>query len=450
MMTTMRPSSVPARSIAWIGLFFLILHVPLLIYDLQNPAALVEADRGGARLIKVEKFLDALERGEFVQHIRTTTAHGDYFFQGIVIYLFGPYGLIATQLVLQLLATLVVYRVATRWMDSHDAALAAALLYVALPSSVYHPHVLASESIVNPLFAIAFGLILYSLNQGRRSNLAMVSAGICLSVVIATRNQYFLFPVIAVFLFYLSSARNKSALAAALAFLVVSWLPIAGSAYWSDQSDGHVSDHGLKRNLYIRFERIAEIDGFPAREFGEGHRAMTVSEFVEVVAHHPKTYLHTLGSDALNLTLNPGANTLFGRYLGWLPGESDGHFWRRVNEERGLAGILSSLASQGALLLGVMVLATAIWILIILMALVGMFRMAYESSFLLVERTLVLLTVLYSFLVPFVSGIVRWTHRSGAEFLIILLCVYGFCEIVRRRRGVRSGKNSDLAELQES
>jgi hypothetical protein len=446
-MTTMQTPSVPARSIAWIGLFFLILHVPLLIYDLQNPSALVEADRGAARLIKVENFLNALERGEFVHHIRATTAHGDYFVQGVVIHLFGPYGLIVTQLVLQLLATFVVYRVAAHWMGYRDAALAAALLYVVLPSSVYHPHVLASESIVNPLFTIAFGLILYSLNHGRRSHLAMVSAGICLSVVIATRNQYFLFPIIAVVLFYLSSARNKSALAAALAFLVVSWLPVAASAYWSDPPDGHVSGHGLKRNLYIRFERIAEIEGFPAREFGEGHRAMTVSEFVEVVAHHPKTYLRTLGGDALNLTLNPGANTLFGRYLGWLPGESDGHFWRRVNEERGLAGILSALASQGALFVGVMVLATAIWILIIMMALIGMFRMVYKSSFLLVERTLVLLTVLYSFLVPFVSGIVRWTHRSGAEFLIILLCVYGFCEIVRRGRGIRSGNKNDRSEL---
>ncbi len=432
-MTTIHSWSVKARSFAWICLFFFVIHAPLLIHDLQNPEALVAADRGQNRLIKVERFIDALEQGHGIQHLQTTASPGDYIVQGLVIHHVGAYGLIVTQLLLQLMATLIVYKVGLRWLGSDTGAVAAAALYVVLPSSLYHPHVLATESIINPLFVVGFALILYSLTEAKRTTPAIVSAGIALSIVIAIRNQFFLYPLVLIALL-ISLSRYKGQVIALAVFAALSWLPVLALVHWTDRTEAEVSDHGLGRNLYNRLERIGQLNGFAAEAHDQGNRTVSLPAFLSLVAQHPSAYLRTLSGDLLNAAANPGTSTLFGWYLGWFPKEQDPRFWHRARDSGGISGVVSAIASQGALYAAVIASTVLLWGVVMLLSLVGLIGMLFTRSFLLVERMFVLLTILYSYATPLISGAVRWPHRSATDFLIALLCVYGVHTLGRRSK----------------
>ncbi len=432
-MTTIHSWSVQTRSIAWICLFFLIIHAPLLVYDLQNPDALVAADRGQNRFFKVERFIDALQQDQGIRHLQTSASPGDYAVQGLIIHLVGAYGLIVTQIALQLLATLIVYKISLRWLGSNRGALTAAALYVVLPSSLYHPHVLATESIINPLFVVAFAFILYSLTEIKRTAPAIISAGVILSIVIVTRNQFFLYPLVVLALF-IGLSRLKGKVVALTVFLALSWLPVLTVGFWSDKTESEVSDHGLGRNLYNRLERIAEIDGFRAEMHDQGNRTVSVTAFISLAAQHPSAYLRTLSGDALNAAANPGASTVFGWYLGLFPREHDSRFWHRARDSGGILGIVNAITSHGVLYSTVMGISVLAWGAVMLFFLKGLMGMAFSRSFLLSERMLVLLTILYSYSIPLISGAVRWPHRSATDFLIAILCVYGVDTLRRRGR----------------
>jgi hypothetical protein len=139
---------------------------------------------------------------------------------------------------------------------------------------------------------------------------------------------------------------------------------------------------------------------------------------------HPLAFLNTLYTDAFNLVLNPGANHMFGYYLG-LGETPDGFSWLKTRDQFGIAGVVAELFKRN----GPLVALFAIWTIIHAVVLFGVGRAG-----LIILRAhrgaapwiwIVMIVIATTLMSGFAAGLVRWNLRSGAEPLLAILAAYG-------------------------
>jgi hypothetical protein len=407
---------------------FIVVHALLLVHDLRAPTAFLSYDRTDAR---IEKIVMLLAAPDTLRTVIANSAPGDYIFQAVPYWLAGPIGVILFHLLLAALGTLYAYRLARSLLDGAPAAVAATLIYVVLPGSLWTPHVLASEAVANPMLVIAlFGLIDHA-RKGTFSR-AFFAGLLALGIALFVRPQYVFLPIL--FAVY-GCLHNRASRGAELAAPLISFLPLAIWSLVLFAATGSpfepMSDHGMAAVLHQRVTRAAVIGAF------QSPAAPDVAAFLDLLRHHPRAFLQTYISDFVNFAVNPGFSGL-SNYLGWFSGYAS-EYWTDLRDKAGYAGVARAIVNGHPAFAVIMVGGALLWGLALLLAARGAWAMFVRRSR-AGGGSVIAIVILYVTLIVFVSGAVRWTHRTPLDPLLAPLIMIGLGALLptHDRRGANA------------
>ncbi|OAF13564.1 hypothetical protein AYJ54_43315 [Bradyrhizobium centrolobii] len=401
---------------ALLCLSFIIIHAFLLLFDMASPAAFIRGDRAIDRLDHVNQLLGA-GPSTILSVALNSGVPGD-FLQHAALYAVGGRQLvILCQIALGLFTLILVYRFVARASGSVKTGAATAALIIVMPGGLLNPHLLVTETwfaafLVTGTVCICLAVI--------RSSYAYLYLGFAsLGLASSVRPQGLLVPLAlaAYIAASIPKARRASVIAALLAYGIfpISWMMLR-LLLVGDFGLGP-SNADLQTNLALRADRILSL---PLDTTGR----LGLLPFIELAAAHPLALLNTLYTDAFNLVLNPGANHLFGYYLG-LGETPDGFSWLKTRDQLGMTGVIAELLRRN----GALVALFAVWAAIHATLLFGVGR-AGVTVFRAGRRTptwiwIVLIVIVTTLLSGFAAGLVRWNLRSGVEPLLAILAAYG-------------------------
>src|SRR5437870_6950698 len=184
--------------------YVVVLHGAMFFWDILRPDVFLNADRAVERMGKLSELRDVGMHWNGINAFLVTHGLvGDYLPQVLLYLIGGRYLVILVQVVLLIGAVMAVYGIMDLLTASPMASLGASLLYVNLPHSLVYPHMLASESIFDPLLVISFYLTaLLFLDKPRWT--VLVAAALLLGCGMLVRPITILWPVV-VFAALLSS-----------------------------------------------------------------------------------------------------------------------------------------------------------------------------------------------------------------------------------------------------
>jgi hypothetical protein len=401
-------------------LAFIGIHACLFLFDIANPGAFLRGDRAIDRLDHINQLLSA--RSPTIAGAALNSGVPGDFLQHAVLYAIGGRQLlIVSQIALGVLTLVLVYLFVARALASVKIGAAAAALVIVMPGGLLNPHLLVTESwftafLVAGTISICWAVVR---SRGTLSYGYLYLGFACLGLASSIRPQGLLIPLVlaAYIATVVPSARRASLLAALLAYGIfpISWMALR-LLLVGDFGLGP-SNADLQTNLALRADRILLL---PLDSTGR----LGLLPFIELAMAHPLAFLNTLYTDAFNLLLNPGANHLFGYYLG-LGETPDGFSWLKTRDQLGMAGVIAELLRRNGLLVALF----AVWAAIHATLLFGVGRAGA-----LVSRAgrqtptwiwIVLIVIVTTLLSGFAAGLVRWNLRSGVEPLLAILAAYG-------------------------
>lgn len=416
-----------------VGLLYLALHLALLIHDVRQPEAWLQGDRAEGRIelvIAAAQADAATLSGMFLDK----GLPGDYLIHSLLFAAGGKWGVILFQCLLGLLNLWLVMRLARELGTTPGTAALAGVLFAVLPGSMMNPHLLVTES----YFTAAFSAGVWAwVRAARVGGWMPVLLGCLLFTAAATvRPQAMPYALVAALLLPVSRCLfdgqrfSVTPLALALAGLLVfpgSWI------LWRYLMTGDIglgaSEFDLATNLQIRVDRAQAILGTETwgRYAAEGPGRLELAGFLQFSAEHPVAVLRTFLSDLLNFVANPGANAVFGYYLQWFE-TPDVFYWKHLLDQKGVLGLLQSMASQNAAFIACFAWAGMVHATVLGGALIGAVSGLMQP--LLRSRMLLLLALLLMQAgVVFASGLVRWAHRAPLEPLLAVLAAIGLQQI---------------------
>jgi len=413
-------------------LVYLILHAGLFAFDLYNPDAIMRGDRTGSRLELIEQVRQAGPAGLGPLFLATGLP-GDYL-EALPIYLvLGPYGVIVFQ-VLAGVATLLFTVALARSLGACDrAAAGAGLLYCMLPGSLMDPHLLVTESFYTVFFIGGLWAMTHAARSHQRGDLWL---GAFLLILAAwVRPQALPFGLVAAAALAWAVPRLRwDALAAPLLMLVLFpglWI------LWRYLETGGIglgpSSFDIPVNLRIRADRlalVAQIPGWVQSDLTHPSRT-SPAEFMNLAARYPRALLSTYLSDAVNFAGNPGANAVFGRYLGFYAPMTDLFFWKHTMDSGGFPAVARAIIGGNSRLVLAILVTSVVHAVLVIGAAAGTWRVIGLRP-VRVAAAVVLLVCLAQTLVVFVSGLVRWSHRAPLEPALAALAGIGIAWILRR------------------
>ncbi|MEC9367085.1 MAG: hypothetical protein VX871_00135, partial [Pseudomonadota bacterium] len=214
------------------------------------------------------------------------------------------------------------------------------------------------------------------------------------------------------------------------------------------------SFHGLASNLYLRAVRVEAVGGYRVPAETKERKTMPPAEFLQLAAGHPFEMARTFVSDGINLAANTGASMVYGRFFGLFSlaerNDAEVFKWRDVRDNQGFGAMLTMLWETSPLGFIINLAAGALWVLIVVCAAWGALRLAGHVALPVGLRLLLLLTPAYALAFSFISGSVRWDHRSPAEFAISVFFAIGVLSLAgqvihsRARQPARSRSEAAL------
>lgn len=451
--TTFRncPESNPPRKwFVLLGLAFFLIHIPLLIHDIQSPKAFQKADRGYVRMGKIRYMLygyippkakrlldfDSIPDSSFQRAIQLGEA-GDYLVHAL-LYKAGGRGLvIAVQLVLTCLSIFALFLLALELGLNTEWAVTTAALYMLLIGNLLQPHILATEGLFNPLLVMGITTLVICINRSLPYRYWLIATAL-LGVTVFIRTQMLLLPLVfaCILWWYMKGhPRRPATLLLWLAVLpLLLWDGIAMMA--SDRMQLTPKGADITMHLQTRLERMHVILGIPKQKVDD-EDTVTVPKFMHAVYEHPMAFAKTVLIDNANYLLNPGITYLL-RHIEVFKFESKSgyRYFARLRDTGGIVGVFLGLFDRGLLYaLSFLVTATA-WLAVLVLAVRGVWLWVTTDS-LRVEnrpaiRAMLFSVVIYVFCIIQLAGISRWSLRQPAEFVIVLLATFGAANLLPR------------------
>jgi hypothetical protein len=185
-------------------------------------------------------------------------------------------------------------------------------------------------------------------------------------------------------------------------------------------------------NLLGRMKRMEARGGAPLRHELHERKDADPWTFIVYAAENPKPFVATLGVDGFHMTLNTGINHVGGRFFGWFEMPSDGLYWRQVNDERGIPGVVGELMRRAPTMIVLNAAALILWTGFLALVGVGVFALLSAN-----QRTTAIYMLLLIAGFAFVSlsaSAVRFGLRSPMEFALAVFFGAGLTELGRRLR----------------
>lgn len=440
---------------------FAAIHAAMIALVPDTARKMQIGDRAGDRFRALSEILAADGLDGALRVIFKTGSVGDYILFLPAWSVGGHGAVIAQSLVLYALAAVALYSLVTR-LHSRDAAGLATAVWIALPSTLFHPQALVTETICNPVLILLVRALVGAFDAARPAPWRLLLIAILTAILAFVRHIYLLLPF-AVLLWLVVFRPGGIAItrrtgigyvAVSLSLLLVWWAAIAaGSLRY--EIGGSVG--GLHSNLFLRAERMAYLGrielpaSYQARsaKAGEDVRSMPPTEFVSYAWSNPTLFARSAAADAFNMMVNPGVAMLAGRYLGLFDlGEKshrDLNKWRETREKEGIVALARLLLETSPVGLAVNALGIVLWGIVLLGAAWGAVIWLADALREPALRWLFAGVPLYLIgLTSLTAGYTRWDHRSPLEFVIAFLFAVAVLDIRRRiaadgrwsRRGV--------------
>jgi hypothetical protein len=435
-----------ARFDAFIGGFLAIVaagHIALTLAVPNLAEKFQLGDRAGDRLAKLNALLQAPNADAIAAALVYNDSPGDYVLFWPAYSAFGPAGVIAQNLLLLLVGLWFLYRIGVTWF-SPTVAKIACIVYALLPAMIFHPQVLVSEAICNPLLIAATWYAGPLVTRDRPALRDAILFGLICAVLIAVREIFLLFPVVVAGLVVLKAGKTRQTLTVlgimlALSFSIFAlWGTVRSLA--PARYERGISLQSLPSNLFLRAERMAAIGSFELPQDVSRQRAISIAEFAELGLHHPGPLARTVISDAVDLTANTGSAMVYGRYLGLFDlGErssADIVKWREIRDRSGTLAMLAYMSATAPAALAYTVGFAIGWGIFLMIVCYGAWRFARGCQPLELKRLFFAIPA-YFFIFSFVSGAPRWDHRSPVEFVLCLFFALGAVALVAWLRGKR-------------
>jgi hypothetical protein len=352
-------------------------HALLFVYDLNNPKTYLLGDRAYSRFDKIESLLQARNDQAIADFLINTGSLGDYIFHAVIFAWGGVTTIIVVQILLHLVSIVYVFLLGELLFRNSMFSLLAAAVYAFLPASLYHPHVLVSEALFNPLVVVAFyyGALFLAKDDAPPWHLMVTAfAG---SVAAFIRPIYVGYPIVYACILVLLVKRPARYLQAIVYLAVAFAIPFLWAGFvfvqTGDFSMGK-SDHDLGFNLFGRVERMSRLGNFELTQEQQAIKRLQFREYTDYIVEHPNAYFKTLVSDVYNVTLNSGVNSLLGRYLGWYRLPEEWRYWRLMRDKYGILGMVQAMYDYSQALFIFNVILAPIWLAFTVLALIGIIR----------------------------------------------------------------------------
>lgn len=431
---TAQESTPPARFDAFIGSLLSIVaaaHMALTLAIPHLAEKFLLGDRALDRLTKIDALLKAPSADAMAAVLIYYDCPGDYLLFVPAYLAFGPAGVIAQNVLLLLLGLWFLYRIGVTWF-SPTVAKIACVVYALLPAMIFHPQVLVSEAICNPLLIVATWYAGQLVTKDRPALRDAILFGLVCAVLIPVREIFLLFPVVVGGLVLAKAGKGRQTLALLGVMLTLSFSIFAAwglvRATAPARYERGISLQGLSSNLYLRAKRMEPLGGFQLPQDISQQRAISLGQFVELGVHEPSALARTIVSDAVDITANTGSAMVYGRYLGLFDlGEknsADVSKWREIRDQQGTLAMLAYMSATAPSALAYTIGFAAAWAMFVMIALYGAWK--FVRGFSPLELKLLLFSIpIYFFVFSFVSGEPRWDHRSPMEFVLCLFFATG-------------------------
>lgn len=414
-----RPATERAfwATLAVVGL----LHASLFFWSLARPDNYLQGDRAAQRLRKTQRLL---ESDDFLEALTHTGGPGDYLFHAMLWAVGGATLTLLAQVLLLLLSVAALYWLARSVSIPAWASAAACLAYVLLPNNIHQPHTLVTEAFSTPFVLFAFCFLARCLLGGRSATRDVVLFGLFAGLASFTRPVFLaVAPLLALFLFANGRRAWRSFV---LANVVALLMPLAWAMVQVEQT-GRLELGGrgftLEANLLGRMERMRAAGGGPLPESSVEEEAAELPAFLGYAGRNPLPLLTTVAVDGFHLVLNTGINHVGGRFFGWFDISEDWHYWRRLHDEKGLAGLLEELLRSGSTMIALNVVALVLWVSLLGVAAVGAVSMCRGPDRVLAWSLLTLSGAVA--LSSLAALAVRFGMRSAMEFALAIFFASG-------------------------
>ncbi len=443
-------------------LYAAIIHAGLFIYDLLHPDAFLKADRALQRYQIIDNLLPNITSGnDLIAILSENGIVGDYLVHGLLYMAGGQYGVIAFQLMLLILSLAALFQFALLLTRSRWIATVTLLIYIHLPHTLVFPHQLASEAIFNPLVIFSFYYLAIYIFQQRF--VRAINSALMVGFATIVRPLTILWPLFVgpmILATDWTSGRRSYSLGyvgiALLPLLLWMWFMFAATGNFSIGS----SNHSMPQNLHKRVKNM--IGTFPKtqreelverylRPVGNTEKGLTLLEYLDFVVDHPYAYTSYLGHDALLFWAKSGINRIVLDYSdsfvdakNELRNSATGY--RTRWEKEGLLKTVVTLIKKYPMLILTTAAAAAIFIALMLLAILGMLHiMRRYNRLVLGEQVLYLLLFLFPFYTFFVSQVVdamQSRHRAPAEFALCIFAAIAVYQWSKQRKERKDGPHA--------
>jgi hypothetical protein len=364
-----------------------IIHTILIFYDIHSNFIPFQAgDRSLERLEAIAALSKATNWHDWLSALVSQGIIGDYFFHYLLYITGGPLLVIITQVVLQLISVITLFKIIDQLTDSKRWSFIGAITYLLMPHSLVMPHQIVSEGISVPFIIFSVYFWLLALQTSKRKFL--VYSMLFISAAILIRPVFILLlPIFAIIelvaLIFRKDMDWRGVRYIGIASIIVSipflvWLILFSSV------NGHMSYGNTRSNLGFNLQKRAVIVSMangielPAHVYELTEQGIPVSEFLSFVAAHPYAYAEAYSRDFLIMFFRSGLNKLTTDYLNPPPlGTYPFLEWRLVWERDGTIAALKYLVNLagftqligeavGCLFMGALTLTasfTSLWIL---------------------------------------------------------------------------------------
>jgi hypothetical protein len=240
----------------------------------------------------------------------------------------------------------------------------------------------------------------------------------------------------------------------AVAFLGVAWAPVLLWMTFVFQQTGTFglgeSNHSLARNLYLKvFEIAATMPRTEAAEVRDRYLIrgeqgqMSVLEYANVALRHPSPFISEVARDALVFFGKSGIERLTRDYGSVVQFNAFEHVhggWRQQLDTSDPLTTLRNLWRIAGMTLLVSLLASVLFVILMIFALYGAFSLARrvhcrsETPVVRFTATNLIVLPVYTFVFSLVVVGLQSRQRAPCEFALVLLAVYGWDRFRSRTR----------------
>ena len=434
--------------VAFLLIFFSLLHAGLFCFDLANPDSFSRGDRSFDRLGKTTYLYEGRVEDSWFDKPATLIqptpawpdrmvengAPGDYIVAGSLYRFLGHAPTVFIQILLTLGAIVMVFLLGREMGLSRGYAVAGATLFGLLPGPLVQAHMIVSEAWFMPTLALASWGMVRLFQRGPSPALITLTV-VAWTLTIFFRQQFLLLPIALTLLTAWHFRHSKRWLCAPLLLLAMApnlmWSATenAITANWQNES-ASFTDIGFQ--LHQRLLRMNAAGDLELEDKLADTTRVSPVTFFQLTAKYPKAYLRTALSDNADFFLNPGT-AYFSRYLDLLPDKHKNRGWGAIRDEKGLLGMVVFLVVSSPVFAAFMVTHAGVHLLMLALGLLGLVVWLRKppSGIYYATRWFVLGCIIYTYLIIQLSYQSRWSLRQPVEILFAPLAIFGWlqCQI---------------------